>query len=123
MLLSASSPPSSSRCIVLDQPPFFDELEAILDQVATYQEPIYVVGDFNIRLDRPDSPHADQLRLLAECYGFTLHDTGPTHQLGGTLDAVITRDITGVLQLRKLGSRITFCCTGRSIQLARYLPP
>jgi len=102
---------------------FFDKLAVVLDQVATCQEPIYVVGDFNIRLDRPDSPHADQLRLLAECYGLTLHDTGPTHQLGGTL---ITHDVTGrpsCVKLRTSGSRITFCCTGRSIQLARYLPP
>jgi len=77
------------------QQTFFDELAVIFDQVATYQEPIYVAGDFNIRLDRPDNPHADQLRLLAGCYGLVLHDTGPTHQLGGTLDAVITHDVTG----------------------------
>ena len=77
------------------QQTFFDELAVIFDQVATYQEPIYVVGDFNIRLDRPDNPHADQLRLLAECYGLVLHDTGQTHQLGGTLDAVITHEVTG----------------------------
>jgi hypothetical protein len=31
---------------------FFDELAAILDRFATYQEPIYVVGDFNLRLYR-----------------------------------------------------------------------
>jgi len=99
VLLPVSSPPSSSRCTALDQLPcsrrFFDELAVIFDQVATYQEPIYVVGDFNIWLDRPDNPHADQLRLLAECYGLVLHDTGPTHQLGGTLDAVITHELTG----------------------------
>jgi len=33
---------------------FFDELATVLDRFATHQEPIYVVGDFNIRLDRPD---------------------------------------------------------------------
>ena len=40
---------------------FFDELAVVLDQVATYQEPIYVVGDFNIRIDRPDSPRNSML--------------------------------------------------------------
>jgi len=74
---------------------FFDELAAVLDRVAVYQDPIYVVGDFNIRLDRADDPHADQLRLLVDCYGLVLHDTGPTHDLGGTLDAVITHSSTG----------------------------
>ena len=42
------------------QQKFFDELSTILDRVATYQEPIYVVGDFNIRLDRVDN----QLSLI-----------------------------------------------------------
>ena len=74
---------------------FFDELAAILDRVATHQEAIYIVGDFNIRLDRTDDTYADQLRLLVDCYGLVLHDTEPTHQLGGTLDAVITHDVTG----------------------------
>jgi len=35
---------------------FFNELTAVLDRVAIYQEPVYVVGDYNIRLDRPDDP-------------------------------------------------------------------
>jgi hypothetical protein len=67
----------------------------VLDRIATFQVPVYVAGDFNIRLDRPDDSHAVQLRLIIDCYGLTLHDTGPTHQLGGTLDAVITRNDVG----------------------------
>ena len=74
---------------------FFDELAAVLDRVATYQEPLYVAGDYNIRLDRPDDPHAIQLRQLVESYGLLLHDTRSTHQLGGTLDAVVTRPDSG----------------------------
>jgi len=52
---------------------FFDELAAILDRVAVFQEPIYVVGDLNIWLDRDDDHNADQLRLLIDCYGLILH--------------------------------------------------
>jgi hypothetical protein len=38
-----------------------------------------------------DKRHNDQLRFIASCYGFQLlHDTGPTHQRGGTIDAVMT---------------------------------
>ena len=29
---------------------------AVLNQVATLQNPIYVAGDLNVRLDRPDDP-------------------------------------------------------------------
>jgi len=77
------------------QQSFNDELAAVLDRVAIYQEPIFVVGDVNIRLDRDNDPHVDQLRLLVDCYELVLHSTGPTHQLGGTLDAVITHNTTG----------------------------
>jgi hypothetical protein len=74
---------------------FFEELSVVLDRVAIIQEPIYVIGDFNIRLDRDDDRNADQLRLLVDCYGLVLHNTGPTHQLGGTLDVVISHDAVG----------------------------
>jgi len=67
---------------------FFDELAAVLDNFATYQMPFYVVGDFNVRLDRRNDLCAVQLRLLVDCYGLLLHDTEPTHEL----DAVITHD-------------------------------
>jgi hypothetical protein len=77
------------------QQTFFEELTYVLDRVATYNVPVYVVGDFNIRLDRLDDPHAAQLRLLVESYGLLLHDTGLTNKRGGTLDAVITRAVTG----------------------------
>jgi len=70
---------------------FFDELATVLDRVSTYLEPVYVVGDYNIPLDHPDDPHAIQLRQLLESYGLLLHNTCSTHQLGGTLDAVVTR--------------------------------
>ena len=77
------------------QQKFFDELSNILDRVVTYQEPIYMVGDFSIRLDHLDNQYADQLHLLADCYGLVLHITGPTHKLGGTFDAVISHSVTG----------------------------
>ena len=77
------------------QQQFFEDLASVLEQIATYQAPIYVVGDFNIRLDRPDDAHSYQLRQLVDCYDLTLHCTAATHQLGGTLDAVITRKDAG----------------------------
>jgi hypothetical protein len=44
----------------------FDELATILDRIATYRERIFVTGDINIRLDRLDNPHADQLHPLVD---------------------------------------------------------
>jgi len=77
------------------QQQFFDELGAVLEQLATYQAPVYIAGDLNIRLDRPDDPYSTQLRSLIDCYDLMLHDTAATHQLGGSLDVVITRKDAG----------------------------
>jgi hypothetical protein len=73
------------------QSTFFDELVAVFDVIATHQEPVFVVGDLNIRFDRSDNPHARQLNDLVADYGFAVRPTTSTHKLGGTIDAVITR--------------------------------
>jgi len=64
---------------------------------ATHQEPIYIISDFNVRLQRLVDPNADQCHLLVDCYVLKLKATGQTHQLGGTLDAVITQATTGCM--------------------------
>ena len=43
-----------------------------------------------------------QFRLLVDCYSMMLHQTAATHQLGGTLDAVITREDVGCPDLVKV---------------------
>jgi len=43
---------------------FFEELATLMEQIATNQVPVYIAGDFSIRVDRPDDVHAVQLRQL-----------------------------------------------------------
>ena len=69
------------------QPAFFTELVAVFDVVATFREPVFITGDLNIRLDRPDV----QLNDLVASYRFVISRTTPTHRRGGTLDVVISR--------------------------------
>jgi hypothetical protein len=73
------------------QPVFFSELSSLFDVVAAFQESVFVAGDFNIRFDRPDDPHTRQFSEIVASYGFNVLPTGPTHQLGGVIDAVVTR--------------------------------
>jgi hypothetical protein len=47
---------------------FFTELTDVLERVATAVDPVYVVGDVNIRLDRSDDPLTRQFN---ECVGVT----------------------------------------------------
>jgi len=37
---------------------FYDEMSMVFEAVATYQMPVHVIGDFNIRFDRPDDSNA-----------------------------------------------------------------
>ena len=70
---------------------FYVELSSLLDDLATLAEPVFVAGDFNIRLDRPDDTNTRRLSELFETYGLTCRVSGPTHDRDGTLDIVATR--------------------------------
>lgn len=70
---------------------FFDELSDVLGRVCTFADPIFVVGDFNIRLDRPDDPASRQFTDTLAAYGLVHQQTPPTHDDGGLLDVVATR--------------------------------
>ena len=71
---------------------FFDELSSLLDCVAVYLEPIFVVGDFNVRLDCATNPNTRQFNELLASRGLSVRPTSTTHRDGGTIDAVIVRD-------------------------------
>jgi len=73
------------------QASFFDEFAAIMDCVATHQERVFVVGDVNIRCDRPDDPVSTHFFDLIASYGFGVQPSGTTHKSGGTIDVVITQ--------------------------------
>ena len=70
---------------------FFTELSDVLDRVVTLADPIYVVGDFNVRLDRIDDPASIQLSSTFAAYGLECRVLSPTHNIGGMLDVVATR--------------------------------
>ena len=69
---------------------FFDDLSETLDRVAVYRDPVYIVGDLNVRLDRPDDASSRQLSDLLEVYGFAVPQTLSTHLRSGILDVVST---------------------------------
>jgi hypothetical protein len=71
---------------------FFIELSSLLDDLATLAEPVFITGDLNIRLDRPDDVNARKLSALFESYDFTCRVNAPTHNGGRLLDVVATRN-------------------------------
>ena len=71
---------------------FYNELADVLDHLATFAEPVSVVGDLNVRLDRVGDLAATQLVDVLTDRGLSNHVTTSTHDLGGMLDVVVTRD-------------------------------
>jgi len=71
---------------------FFKELSEVLDRLVAFIDPVFVVGDFNVRLDRPSDPDAGQFNELLTAYGLASRVTTATHDQGGILDTVATRN-------------------------------
>jgi hypothetical protein len=78
------------------QQQFFTDLSSILERISTYAAPAHLVGDFNIRFDRPDNSAAQQFHSLLRGFGFGVSSTGPTHVRGGTLDVVASTTTVNV---------------------------
>ena len=71
---------------------FFVELEDVLDRVVTFVDPLYIVGDINIHLERPDEPVSRQFVELLGSHGLACRVSSPTHDRGGMLDVVASRE-------------------------------
>ena len=71
---------------------FFSELDDVLDRLSTFNDPLLLAGDVNIRLERTSDPHAVEFADLLAAYGLVQRVQGVTHDAGGTLDVVCTRD-------------------------------
>jgi len=72
-------------------PSFFAEMTDLLDRVSTFADPIMLARDLNLRLERQCDPHTLNFNDLLADHGLLQHVSGPTHDLGGTLDIVCTR--------------------------------
>ena len=79
---------------------FFDELSAVFEQLLTYQCPVVICGDFNIHVDQGDDVHAARLLQLLQEFDCSQRVTKPTHTAGHTLDLVIARADTDIVDLR-----------------------
>ena len=51
---------------------FFDDLSELLNRAVSYRDPIYIVGDVNVRSDRADDPDARRLTELFSVYDFAI---------------------------------------------------
>ena len=67
-------------------------MESLFEALSMMSVPCILMADINVRLDRPDDPSCVQFNDLLSVFGFQQHVDQPTHNRGGTLDVIITRD-------------------------------
>jgi len=68
---------------------FFDDLARTYEFLTNQLSPVVLVGDANVRLDRPTDPSALCFNDLLESFALRQHVTGgATHILGVTTDVV-----------------------------------
>ena len=70
---------------------FIDEFSEYLESVILSNDVLCLTGDFNIHVDDHNDSAACRFLDLLESMSLTQHVTEPTHELGHTLDLVITR--------------------------------
>ena len=62
---------------------FFADLYDVLKRLATFVEPLFIVGDLSVHLEQTNYASVSQLiDLLADC-GLAYHVLTQTHDLGG----------------------------------------
>ena len=65
---------------------FFTELSDVVDRVSTFNDPILVIGDVNIHLDRPDDSASRQFTDTLAAHGLACRVTVAMHDQCGLLD-------------------------------------
>ena len=70
---------------------FITEFSDYLESLVMSSEPLLILGDFNIHMDLPDDTDCKNMSDLLESMGLIQHVLQPTHELGHTLDLIITR--------------------------------
>jgi len=84
-------PPSQKNGFTTDG--FLREFEEYLASLLmTYPGKLYLMGDFNFHMEKPNDPKASLFCTLLSSLGLTQHVANPTHRDGGLLDLIITRE-------------------------------
>lgn len=82
---------------------FFDELCSMLEFLATFSCSVYVVGDLNIHIERSQDPHTLTLLSIFSSFSFSCLVNSSTHDLGGTIDVVFSRNSSTLVCVTALG--------------------
>ena len=83
-------PPPSKRNKVKTSV-FFEEFASYLSAISTSAGIPIVTGDFNFHVDDDSDSNASTFINLTESFNLTQHVKDATHQIGHTLDLILTQ--------------------------------
>jgi len=90
-------PPPSERN-GLNHADFNEEIQDFLIETSTQAKNLFVLGDFNIHVNNLRDKSASDFNNMLKSFNLTQHVNQPTHQLGNTLDLVITNTGNDAIQ-------------------------
>ncbi len=70
------------------------------------KDKVIICGDFNIHVNKPDDPNTRKFMDILSQFNLVQHINEPTHKLGNTLDLIITRR-TSILLNHKVDFQIS----------------
>ena len=76
---------------------FLDEWRTFISEQSTLSPDLILVGDINIHMDNPSSHYTPQFNQTLAATGFQQHIHVPTHHHGHTLDILVSRDDSSIV--------------------------
>ncbi len=70
------------------------------------KDEVIICGDFNIHINKPDDPNTKKFMDILSQFNLVQHINEPTHKQGNTLDLIITRK-TSILLNHKVNCQIS----------------
>ncbi len=70
---------------------FYQEFEQMLSVYNEYKHEIIIMGDFNFHVNKPNDAKPKRFLETIELFKFINHVKEPTHRSGNTLDLILTR--------------------------------
>ncbi len=86
---------------------FLEEFTAVLLHYTKQNEDLYICGDFNFHVNKSDNKNAQLLLEIIDSFDLVQHVAGSTHRNGNTLDLIITKKDSKLLQDHKIGLQLS----------------
>ena len=73
---------------------FYKEFAKLMSHYNLTKEELIVCGDFNFHINKPTDPETRKFMDILSSFSLTQHINEPTHDHGNTLDLLITRSLS-----------------------------